>query len=243
MPAKERNLRTRKPTAEEDEASEAAEGVSTQLENTRKLQRARNRLQGTNAAALAVNDSRPVYEEAEELPEDAPGDLLEAYVKEQARPGTDQDPIQEKYIQEQMAKRLGKTGGQEPGAERDPLNDAFNELYHIPAELQGTSSKQADVSAYMTGVVEVQLPMDYKIKNIEDTEAAKKEMLGASRHAAYREQDEDEEDGAAYPPPVMRVTYPRDFGRQRKGQPASQQPETLVAFHSPRKPREKRRRT
>lgn len=35
-----------------------------------------------------------------------------------------------------MAKRLGKTGGQEPGAERDPLNDAFNELYHIPAELQ-----------------------------------------------------------------------------------------------------------
>ena len=27
MPAKERNLRTRKPTAEEDEASEAAEGV------------------------------------------------------------------------------------------------------------------------------------------------------------------------------------------------------------------------
>ena len=44
----------------------------------------------------------------------------------------------------------------------------------------------------------------------------------------YREQDEDEEDGAAYPPPVMRVTYPRDFGRQRKGQPVSQQPETLV---------------
>ena len=54
------------------------------------------------------------------------------------------------------------------------------------SSLQGTSSKQADVSAYMTGVVEVQLPMDYKIKNIEDTEAAKKGMLGASRHAAYR---------------------------------------------------------
>ena len=32
--------------------------------------------------------------QAEEVPEDAPGDLLEAYVKEQARPGTDHDPIQ-----------------------------------------------------------------------------------------------------------------------------------------------------
>lgn len=38
----------------------------------------------------------------------------------------------------------------------------------------------------MTGVVEVQLPMDYKIKNIEETEAAKKQMLGAGRLGAFR---------------------------------------------------------
>ena len=35
-----------------------------------------------------------------------------------------------------MAKRLGKTGAADTGAERDPLSDAFNELYHIPEELQ-----------------------------------------------------------------------------------------------------------
>ena len=42
------------------------------------------------------------------------------------------------------------------------------------------------MSAYMTGVVEVQLPMDFKIKNIEDTEAAKKQMLGTAHKSAYR---------------------------------------------------------
>ena len=46
---------------------------------------------------------------------------------------------------------------------------------------KGRGARQADVSAYMTGVVEVQLPMDYKIRNIEETEAAKKQMLGAAR--------------------------------------------------------------
>lgn len=35
-----------------------------------------------------------------------------------------------------MAKRLGRSGSEQPAAERDPLNDAFNELYHIPEELQ-----------------------------------------------------------------------------------------------------------
>lgn len=29
----------------------------------------------------------------------------------------------------------------------------------------------------MTGIVEVQLPIEYKIKNIEETEKAKREML------------------------------------------------------------------
>ena len=48
---------------------------------------------------------------------------------------------EKKYIQEQMAKRLGKTGAAEPGADRDPLSDAFNELYHIPKELQVTSRR------------------------------------------------------------------------------------------------------
>ncbi len=45
----------------------------------------------------------------------------------------------EKYIQEQMAKRLGKADVADASAERDPLSDAFNELYHIPEELQVTA--------------------------------------------------------------------------------------------------------
>ena len=65
----------------------------------------------------------------------------------------------------------------------DSWQSSDTTLVHVQ---QAGSSKQADVSAYMTGVVEVQLPMDYKIKNIEETEAAKKQMLGAARGSAFR---------------------------------------------------------
>ncbi len=45
-----------------------------------------------------------------------------------------------------------------------------------------------DVSSWMTGIQEVPLPMAYKLRNIEDTEAAKKVLLhsaaaGNSRRA------------------------------------------------------------
>jgi Hepatocellular carcinoma-associated antigen 59 len=39
--------------------------------------------------------------------------------------------------------------------------------------------------AWMTGILEVQLPMEFKLKNIEETEAAKKRMLtGANAEAS-----------------------------------------------------------
>ena len=46
--------------------------------------------------------------------------------------------------------------------------------------LQGQKTKQQDVSAWMTGIQEVQLPMDFKLKNIEETEAAKKRLLASA---------------------------------------------------------------
>ena len=46
--------------------------------------------------------------------------------------------------------------------------------------LQGQQIKQQDVSAWMTGIQEVELPLDYKLKNIEETEAAKKQLLASA---------------------------------------------------------------
>ena len=47
--------------------------------------------------------------------------------------------------------------------------------------MQGQSTKAQDPGAWATGIVEVALPVEYKMKNIEETEAAKRRLLHASR--------------------------------------------------------------
>ena len=49
--------------------------------------------------------------------------------------------------------------------------------------LQGHSTKAQDPGAWATGIVEVALPVEYKMRNIEETEAAKRRLLHASRSA------------------------------------------------------------
>lgn len=51
--------------------------------------------------------------------------------------------------------------------------------------VQGQSTKAQDPGAWATGIVEVALPVEYKMKNIEETEAAKRRLLHASRSAVY----------------------------------------------------------
>ena len=47
--------------------------------------------------------------------------------------------------------------------------------------LQGQNTKAMDPGAWATGIVEVALPMEYKMRNIEQTEAAKRELLSKAR--------------------------------------------------------------
>lgn len=46
---------------------------------------------------------------------------------------------------------------------------------------QGRSTKALDPGAWATGIVEVALPVEYKMRNIEETEAAKRQLLHANR--------------------------------------------------------------
>lgn len=48
--------------------------------------------------------------------------------------------------------------------------------------LQGKSTKALDPGAWATGIVEVALPVEYKMRNIEETEAAKRQLLHATRY-------------------------------------------------------------
>ena len=53
----------------------------------------------------------------------------------------------------------------------------------VLSHAQAPKHKVQDVSSWMTGIQEVPLPMAYKLRNIEDTEAAKKRLLASSAAA------------------------------------------------------------
>jgi hypothetical protein len=52
--------------------------------------------------------------------------------------------------------------------------------------VQAPKHKVQDVSSWMTGIQEVPLPMAYKLRNIEDTEAAKKVLLHSAAAGGSR---------------------------------------------------------
>ena len=54
------------------------------------------------------------------------------------------------------------------------------------------------------------LPLDYKLANIEDTEAAKRKLLEASAS----DSDDDDKDGKAGEPSLQRGRFPHGFGRK-----------------------------
>ncbi|KAJ8898737.1 hypothetical protein K2173_004927 [Erythroxylum novogranatense] len=67
-------------------------------------------------------------------------------------------------------KNLDKTSRAE-----NELQSAEDELYKIPEHLKVKRRNSEESSTqWTTGIAEVQLPIEYKLKNIEETEAAKK---------------------------------------------------------------------
>lgn len=72
------------------------------------------------------------------------------------------------------------------------------------AEARGTDP----LGAWTTSISEVPLPLDYKLANIEETEAAKKRLLEASAS------DSDDDEGAgAEQGNLQRGSFPHGFGR------------------------------
>ncbi|KAI3850844.1 hypothetical protein MKW92_015392 [Papaver armeniacum] len=79
-----------------------------------------------------------------------------------------------KYIEQEMAKNKGKQIEDVDKVEND-LKRAEDELYVIPDHLKVKKRNLEESSTqWTTGIAEVQLPIEYKLRNIEETEAAKK---------------------------------------------------------------------
>lgn len=85
-----------------------------------------------------------------------------------------EDPNMLKYVEQELAKKKGKNIDAANQVEND-LKRAEDELYMIPEHLKVKRRNSEESSTqWTTGIAEVQLPIEYKLRNIEETEAAKK---------------------------------------------------------------------
>lgn len=85
-----------------------------------------------------------------------------------------EDPNMLRYVEQELAKKKGKNIDEANQVEND-IKHAEDELYKIPDHLKVKRRNSEESSTqWTTGIAEVQLPIEYKLRNIEETEAAKK---------------------------------------------------------------------
>ncbi|WMV10590.1 hypothetical protein MTR67_003975 [Solanum verrucosum] len=79
-----------------------------------------------------------------------------------------------RYVEQELAKKRGKNVDVADQVENE-VKRAEDELYKIPEHLKVKRRNSEESSTqWTTGIAEIQLPIEYKLKNIEETEAAKK---------------------------------------------------------------------
>ncbi|GMP48498.1 hypothetical protein CsSME_00015827 [Camellia sinensis var. sinensis] len=85
-----------------------------------------------------------------------------------------EDPNMLRYVEQELAKKRGKNVDVANQVENE-VKHAEDELYKIPEHLKVKRRNSEESSTqWTTGIAEVQLPIEFKLKNIEETEAAKK---------------------------------------------------------------------
>lgn len=149
------------------------------LEEVKLLQKQRERKSGIPANPPTLQTSNAT---AGVLPKvidknDADGDKEELVLQDTFAQETAvlvEDPNMVKYVEQELAKKRGKNIDATDQVENE-LKRAEDELYRIPDHLKVKRRNSEESSTqWTTGIAEIQLPIEYKLRNIEETEAAKK---------------------------------------------------------------------
>ncbi|KAF3787386.1 Uncharacterized protein EJ110_NYTH12173 [Nymphaea thermarum] len=144
------------------------------LEEVKFLQRQRERKSGIPAISIA-QPAAVVPKPSEKNEGDGEKEelvLQDTFAQETAV--TVEDPNMLKYVEQELAKKRGKNVGTTDQAEKEAKR-AEDQLYIIPEHLKVKRRNSEESSTqWTTGIAEVQLPIEYKLRNIEETEAAKK---------------------------------------------------------------------
>ncbi|KAK2376736.1 protein COP1 SUPPRESSOR [Trifolium repens] len=152
------------------------------LEEIKLLQKQRERKSGIPATLTLHQSSQPGVSTAKPIDKNDGGggdggdndDLVLQDTFAQETAVMDEDPNMVKYIEQELAKKRGRNIDAEDQVENE-LKRAEDELYTIPDHLKVKKRNSEESSTqWTTGIAEIQLPIEYKLKNIEETEAAKK---------------------------------------------------------------------
>ncbi|KAL4561293.1 hypothetical protein LXL04_033457 [Taraxacum kok-saghyz] len=183
---KNKNFRKRSIADVEDEqpgVTEDGNEMRLALEEVKFLQKLREKKSGVPAivktgqaaAASGVNNAGGLAPKGGDKGEgDEKDDLVLQDTFAQETAVMDEDPHMLKYVEQELAKKKGKNIDEADQVEND-IKRAEDELYKIPEHLKVKRRNSEESSTqWTTGIAEIQLPIEFKLKNIEETEAAKK---------------------------------------------------------------------
>ncbi|KAL6219680.1 hypothetical protein ACLB2K_006701 [Fragaria x ananassa] len=175
-----KNFRKRSaPTDDPEKLSDDEQERRLALEEVKFLQKQRQRKCGIPALTCGF-DSESVAGSKDKNGDGEGGDgenddwaLTQTFAEEADVPT--EDPNMLSFIDGEMAKKKGKKVEVPPEEVENELQRAEDELYKIPDHLKVKKRNSEESSTqWTTGIAEVQLPIEYKLRNIEETEAAKK---------------------------------------------------------------------
>ncbi|CAH1786898.1 unnamed protein product [Owenia fusiformis] len=194
---KSKAFRRRKHSESSEEDSEKESDVTDVVEDLRELQKLRKRKKGVDvedlaAAKLTQKKDAPAERDPYKLKVGGIIDLQKiqrgesidddeaigtSFAAETNRRDEDADML--KYVDLEMAKRKGLVDDKEKQAEK--IKNPEDNLYAIPDHLKVQSTKKhtEDMlsNQMLSGIPEVDLGLDAKIKNLEATEEAKQKLL------------------------------------------------------------------
>jgi len=197
---KKRPIRQKDPESDEEKQTEDDEFDKDKLEETLEIQKLRKRTHGVSVATLASGQKVSKVDELVNGDSDPfklkSGGILSldkakiaAEIEHESSIGTqfsketrvrDEDEEMRKFIEVEMERRRGKKQTDEGQNDQDKyLSPEEKALMSLPEHLKKSQSKKSEEmlsSQMLSGIPEVDLGIDEKIRNIEATEAAKKKL-------------------------------------------------------------------
>uniref|UniRef100_A0A8D2FFC1 Chromosome 9 open reading frame 78 n=1 Tax=Theropithecus gelada TaxID=9565 RepID=A0A8D2FFC1_THEGE len=221
MPVVRKIFRRRRGDSESEEDEQDSEEVRLKLEETREVQNLRKRPNGVSAVALLVGEK--VQEETtlvddpfqmktggmvdmkklkergkDKISEEEDLHLGTSFSAETNRRDEDADMM--KYIETELKKRKGIVEHEEQKVKPKNAEDC---LYELPENIRVSSAKKTEEmlsNQMLSGIPEVDLGIDAKIKNIISTEDAKARLLA-------EQQNKKKDSETSFVPTNMAVNY------------------------------------